>query len=175
MFLGRNPTPLVSEGPVPSSAPGGRWQPGAARTHLWTGTPRGCTGSSAGQTPPSCGRSSGPRPAAGSSTGTAWGEDRACVGTGGDNPCVRGFCSQGGCRGLQPSVRCRLTMPHLCPLDRRECIYEKKKEKKTFLFKRMVHLFRLIHKNSNENNSNFQKEKKNDIAGKEIFHQSSHN
>lgn len=83
------------------------------------------------------------------------GQDRACFGTGGDNLCVRGFCSQGRCWGLQPSARCRLTTPHLCPLDRRECIYEKKKKKKTFLFKRMVHLLRLIHKNSN-----FQKEKK---------------
>lgn len=41
--------------------------------HLWIGRPQGCTGSSAGQTPPSCGRSSGPPLEAGSSIGTAWG------------------------------------------------------------------------------------------------------
>lgn len=60
------------------------------------------------------------------------GEDRVCYSTGGDTLCVRAFCSQGRCRGLQPSVRCRLTTPHLCLLDRRECIYEKKKKKKDF-------------------------------------------
>lgn len=40
-------------------------------THLWTGTRQGCTGSSAGQRPPSYGRSSVLPQGAGSSTGTA--------------------------------------------------------------------------------------------------------
>ena len=42
-----------------------------AHTHLWTERLRSCTGSSAGRRPPSCGRSSVPLPANGSSTGTA--------------------------------------------------------------------------------------------------------
>lgn len=48
------------------------------RAHPWTGTRRRCTGSSAGRRPPSCGRSSGPPPAAGSSTGTACGTETGC-------------------------------------------------------------------------------------------------
>lgn len=46
---------------------------GRGPAYLCTGTRHCCTGSTAGRTPPSSGRSSGPLLAAGSSTGTAWG------------------------------------------------------------------------------------------------------
>lgn len=78
--------PRSSSHPHPQLPPPlGPWGLGP---YLWTGKPQGCTSSSAGQRPPSCGRSSGLLQGGGSSRGTACGRDepRVDARTGGAKP-----------------------------------------------------------------------------------------